>query len=555
MHPRIFALILCIASVNASASFTGLSYDYIAYDAINGNVTVRIYAEFSNASDQLTAIYGNNITPLQVIPSGTFYQNGFGGPTSLTINPAFYAFFPDLVYDSWFTIGLQDVTANMMVTLGLDFAAFEMGGSISEADAAGGQITTLAGSAQNFPVAGRVLIAQFTTNNDVAMLMNFTWRDAANTLFQATGITLNINGGDPGCNDAFASNFDAAATLNDGSCIYPAPSYTGITGELVAYNSSSNYFNTYRVYAHFAMAGDQLTALFGKDVTPLSIVTTGTFFQHPLGAFTSDGINASLFNSFPELEYDSWVSVGPQSGPNGVETIGVNPSSFESGESLLINDQYGGSWFVFPGSEPLAFPDTMGRVLIAQITADDDITISLNLQYRAANGTDPQHLAQTIFIDHLRGGCTDVAACNFDAMAEVNDGSCFPPILYFMDNDGDGFGDPSVSSSFCTPPVSGFVLDDTDCDDGRNDVHPGAPGTAEAIDNNCNMLIDPEEELQDYCAGDFDDNGVINTSDLLLFMAQFGCSNSCGNFDLDDNGPINTGDLLLFMALFGTSCP
>jgi hypothetical protein len=55
------------------------------------------------------------------------------------------------------------------------------------------------------------------------------------------------------------------------------------------------------------------------------------------------------------------------------------------------------------------------------------------------------------------------------------------------------------------------------------------------------------------CAGDFDGNGVINVSDLLLFSAYYGCTSNCLG-DLDGNGLVNVIDLLIFNTIFGTSC-
>ncbi|MBL7941537.1 MAG: hypothetical protein JNM00_02165, partial [Flavobacteriales bacterium] len=56
------------------------------------------------------------------------------------------------------------------------------------------------------------------------------------------------------------------------------------------------------------------------------------------------------------------------------------------------------------------------------------------------------------------------------------------------------------------------------------------------------------------CEGDLDNNGAINTSDLLVFLAAFGCTINCGPADLDGNGAVNVSDLLVFTALFGTTC-
>ncbi|MBL7944109.1 MAG: hypothetical protein JNM00_15165 [Flavobacteriales bacterium] len=56
------------------------------------------------------------------------------------------------------------------------------------------------------------------------------------------------------------------------------------------------------------------------------------------------------------------------------------------------------------------------------------------------------------------------------------------------------------------------------------------------------------------CAGDFDNNGTINTSDLLVFLGGFGDAFNC-QLDLTDDFVVNTSDLLLFLGGFGGTCP
>ena len=56
---------------------------------------------------------------------------------------------------------------------------------------------------------------------------------------------------------------------------------------------------------------------------------------------------------------------------------------------------------------------------------------------------------------------------------------------WYGDGDGDGFGDPRVSSLACEPP-SGFVSSDTDCDDTRASVNPDEPEVCgDGLDDNC----------------------------------------------------------------------
>lgn len=146
-------------------------------------------------------------------------------------------------------------------------------------------------------------------------------------------------------------------------------------------------------------------------------------------------------------------------------------------------------------------------------------------------------------------GCTDPIACNYDPSATQDDGSCDLGPVWFEDADNDGYGDAGSSTQSCTQPA-GFVSDDTDCDDTRNDVYPDAAGTYEDVDNNCNGLLDPDEL---YCMGDYDHDGVRTTSDLLTLLSEFGCLSGCTT-DLNDDGIINAADVLSLLSVYGSLC-
>lgn len=83
----------------------------------------------------------------------------------------------------------------------------------------------------------------------------------------------------------------------------------------------------------------------------------------------------------------------------------------------------------------------------------------------------------------------------------------FVTTTYYEDMDNDGFGDPNVSIQSCTPP-SGYVLDNTDCDDSDGNNYPGNNEVCgDGVDNNCDLVAD-EGCTTEPCDGDY---LVINT--------------------------------------------
>jgi hypothetical protein len=73
-----------------------------------------------------------------------------------------------------------------------------------------------------------------------------------------------------------------------------------------------------------------------------------------------------------------------------------------------------------------------------------------------------------------------------------------------------------------------------------------------SVPSRIQMTVTPNEVLVG-CPGDFDRNGSINVSDLLIFLAGFGTSGDC-TVDLNGDFNVNISDLLLFLTVFGNTC-
>ena len=64
-------------------------------------------------------------------------------------------------------------------------------------------------------------------------------------------------------------------------------------------------------------------------------------------------------------------------------------------------------------------------------------------------------------------------------------------ITFYIDADGDGYGNPNNSKMACTKP-SGYVKSNTDCNDSKLSINPGASEVCDGLDNDCDGQIDDE---------------------------------------------------------------
>ncbi|MFT4624490.1 MAG: hypothetical protein ACI8PZ_003149 [Myxococcota bacterium] len=97
-----------------------------------------------------------------------------------------------------------------------------------------------------------------------------------------------------------------------------------------------------------------------------------------------------------------------------------------------------------------------------------------------------------------------------DGLVDEADPDVVDLVPFFADTDADGFGDPTAQELACAAPPA-TVADNTDCDDTRADVHPGAPRACDDHpDTDCDGTPDAQELDGDGdgwtpCDGDCDD--------------------------------------------------
>lgn len=143
-------------------------------------VTYRVYAEIP-ANYEMQIIYGDFLTAMSFTSSSQFYQNINGGPTAVSINSSQVALIPELGYDSWITVGLDNSLGNILTVFPdvAPYASWETGGDLLFNDIVGAGVLmpTAGGIPQNMiDVDGRILVAQFTSDGTISACFNFQIR-------------------------------------------------------------------------------------------------------------------------------------------------------------------------------------------------------------------------------------------------------------------------------------------------------------------------------------------------------------------------------------------
>ena len=318
------------------------------------------------------------------------------------------------------------------------------------------------------------------------------------------------------------------ACFDEGACNYDplgSPYCLEVDTVLVHTEGALAGMTTYRLYFISAHPEDFVSAVFGDAEYPLSIATTTSFYQDALGATTPNNIFTALYPQFPQLEYDSWVTIGIEAIPNAltgeadVQYVSSFENawnaSFDAGESIEIADTVGGAWFVLNG-DANGFPDTTGRVLLGQFTTDGMLSGQLNLQ---------------VFPEGLFGDeGYDLVSLGIGAPC-----GCIYPTTYYVDEDGDGYGTTPVE--LCGPE-EGYAPVGGDCNDGTAIAYPGNPMDliGDGIDGNC--------DGGESCFRDVDNDGYrsADASDFIgspfnINCSEFGEAYAYQPIDCNDEDP------------------
>ena len=228
----ILCLIIFASQATAQYSLTLESSAAVA----GSGTTYRFYVNMTDASDRMSAVFGNNESNLIInTPAGVFNSAANSSWSASGINPAFLSFFPDMVDDTYATIGLEGPASSSGIADSADPSIVEDSSQpVTPFFTANGEINlevntqtgasffvlnTASNALPNDDM--RVLFMQITTAGSLSGIINFqvfplgVGADAiyVSANFSEGGVEL------CGCTDNNATNYDESALYDDGSCI------------------------------------------------------------------------------------------------------------------------------------------------------------------------------------------------------------------------------------------------------------------------------------------------------------------------------------------------
>jgi hypothetical protein len=332
--------------------------------------------------------------------------------------------------------------------------------------------------------------------------------------------------------------------------------------------ASLDGMTTFRIYVTNLGATDFVSAVYGNDISPFELsVPDGIHNSAFNTGWSASGLQPNFISIFPEMEYDSYATIGltesaSTSGISGAADPSLvqdpaqpfSPMFLTDGSvGGMVNTVTGFAYYLFnDGINTAGLPDEDGRVLIMQITTSGTLSGTLNVHI-FPNGEEASLFTSTYMFDGAglfttsNYGCVFSVACNYNPEAIFDDGSCD-----FVDSDGDGVCDASEMTGCTDLTACNYEItatdDDGSCDfvdtdgDGVCDVSE-ISGCMDATACNYDLLATDDDGTCTYagtydcsgeCVNDNDDDGVCDELEILGCTDQGSC-----NFDLqatDDDG-------------------
>ncbi len=492
--------------------------------------TALVYSTYLGGS---SADSGNGIA---VDGFGNAYVTGDTGSTDFPATPGAYdTTFNGGSYSDVFVAKLDLSGTALVYSTYIGGSSDDYGRGIT-VDGFGNAYVTGWTPSPNFPATPRAF--DTTYNGDDGFVVKLSFPPAE---LPRTGQTT--------CYDTYGAVISCAGTGQDGEIQsgvpWPNPRFTDNTDSTVTDNLTGMMWTK-----DANLPGTWLTWQQGLDY--LAAMNTGTNPNYGYNDWRLPNVNE--LSSLIDWQY------GYKALTSGHPFVGVLDAYYWSSTSSSRYPQNGMSIFLADGGINPVYKLQTGNFAYGRVwpvRGGQVGTVSPcvpNTYYQDAdNDTYGNASVTTQACTQPSGYVSNSADCN-DSSASINPGAtevcngvddnCSGQIdegvqnTYYRDADSDTYGNASVTTQACTQP-SGYVSNNTDCNDGNASIHPGATEVCNGVDDNCNDQIDEGVQNTYYRDADNDTygNASVTTHTCTLPSGYVSNSSDCN----DSNAAINPG--------------
>ena len=286
-----------------------------------------------------------------------------------------------------------------------------------------------------------------------------------------------------GCTIPTACNYSTTATVNDGSCILPITYYADI--------DIDGFGNPLMSQSSCSVPVGYVTNSTDCNDNDANVRPTATEICNTIDDNCNGQINEGITFTTYYLDADGDGFGNPNSSQSSCVTLTgyvTNNADCNDASSLIkptaieicntVDDNCNG--LINEGLVFLNYYIDSDLDGFGAGTAQSSCN-SLGSTY-VTNNTDCNNTNAAI-----RPGATEICnAIDDNCNNLIDDELTF--VNYYIDTDSDGFGAGSATSS-CSNPGAGYVSNNTDCINSNAAINPAAPEICNAIDDNCNGLI------------------------------------------------------------------
>ncbi len=218
--------------------------------------------------------------------------------------------------------------------------------------------------------------------------------------------------------------------------------------------------------------------------------TEDRFARVATGDFDGDGFSDIVVGAYGDGD------IGPESGSAYVYFGSASSIDVASEVKLTASDGTRGDWFGYSVGAGDFDGDGAAEATVGAY-GDDNNTGSVYVFDGTCQDLDDDSFCQPYDCDDddatVNPRATEVCdGVDNDCDGTADESDASDASTWYLDTDGDGYGDGSAPVAACDQP-SDFVDNDADCDDADGTVNPAATEVCDAIDNDCDGVVDESD--------------------------------------------------------------